>query len=80
MSYLTQLIFCFTVLVFVLLALQVVYLLVFALAGRFVKTKKYAPATNLKSFVIYIPSYKEDAVIVDTAKAAMLIDYPENKR
>ena len=42
--------------------------------------KKYPESNETGSFAIYIPSYKEDAVIIDTVLAALLIDYPPAKR
>ncbi len=80
MNYLSQIIFYVTLLVFIILALQSLYLFLFAAAGRFIFAKKYAQTSKLGRFVIYIPSYKEDAVILDTAKKAVTIHYPVDKR
>ncbi|SDZ32723.1 MULTISPECIES: glycosyltransferase [Rhodonellum] len=63
--------------VFIFLLLQVVYLLIFSLAGKFYKEKKYPQKLPLKRFVLYIPSYKEDGVILDTAMNALALDYPK---
>ena len=80
MNYLSQVIYYATLVVFIVLLLQSLYLLLFAVAGRFVSPKKYRQANRLGRFVIYIPSYKEDAVIIDTAKAALAINYPAGKK
>ena len=80
MHYLTEIFRLLAITIFVMLALQVLYLLIFALAGRIIPLKKYQPQKKQGSFVIYIPSYKEDAVIIETAMAAVMLDYPEDKR
>jgi cellulose synthase/poly-beta-1,6-N-acetylglucosamine synthase-like glycosyltransferase len=80
MNYFNGLIYWISVLIFVLFALQALYLFVFALAGRLFSSKKYPINNNTGSFVIYIPSYKEDEVIIDTAIAALDIDYPGGKK
>ena len=80
MNYLNIIVQYVLIIIFVLLALQVVYLFVFAVAGRLTSTTKY-PGNNAPGrFAIYIPAYKEDAVIVDTALAALMLDYPTEKR
>ena len=61
---------------FVPLAAVVSYLLVFALAGRFARPTTYATPTRWPRLAVYIPAYKEDAVIVDTARRAAAHDYP----
>ena len=80
MIYLNALFYYITVAVFLFLSLQAIYLFVFAVAGRLLPSKKFAEQTKTGSFVIYIPSYKEDAVILDTASAALAIDYPADCR
>ncbi|MDQ2753543.1 MAG: glycosyltransferase, partial [Bacteroidota bacterium] len=80
MSYLNQFIYYTTLILFVFLSLQSVYLLVFALAGRLVTLRKYKVAHRQGSFAIYIPAYKEDGVIVDTAKAALTLNYPAYRK
>lgn len=80
MTYINDFIHYFTLLIFFVLALQSIYLFVFAFAGKLISHRKYPHSKEFSRFVIYIPSYKEDAVIVDTAKAALAIDYPEEKK
>ena len=65
----------FTVL-FVYLAAGVVYLFVLAVAGKIRKNKRYDPATRKHRIALLIPAYKEDAVILDTAKQAAQHNYP----
>ncbi len=80
MNYLNPFIYYATLVVFIFLALQSAYLLVFALAGRLITLRKYKAAHQQGSFVIYIPAYKEDAVIIDTAKAALALNYPAYRK
>lgn len=62
--------------IFIVLLIQVAYLFIFSLAGRFYREKKISGKDALSSFVLYIPSYKEDAVILHTASDALKLDYP----
>jgi cellulose synthase/poly-beta-1,6-N-acetylglucosamine synthase-like glycosyltransferase len=80
MFYLVEILRVFAAIIFIVLALQAAYLFIFAVAGRFVPAKKYPSQNRLGSFVIYIPAYKEDAVIIDTATAAVTLSYPHNKK
>ena len=80
MHYVNVTIYYSSLIVFVILAIQSIYLFVFALAGRLATPTKYKACGRIGSFVIYIPSYKEDAVIIDTAKAALAIRYPAGKK
>ncbi len=51
------------------------YLSVFAIAGLFYHQRKNKFQLQ-RSFVVLIPSYKEDNVIIEVAKNAILQDYP----
>ncbi|UHG91350.1 glycosyltransferase [Spirosoma oryzicola] len=64
------------------LALSVLYLAVFAIAGRLGRADdNYLPgrAQVLKKIGVLIPAYKEDAVIVDSVKANLAQDYPASR-
>lgn len=63
---------------FVILAVQAVYIFIFALAGKFYSEKKLTVEVPLKRFIIYIPAYKEDAVILHAAQEALKLDYPKS--
>jgi cellulose synthase/poly-beta-1,6-N-acetylglucosamine synthase-like glycosyltransferase len=65
--------------VFIYLAIQVVYLLFFSIAGKLSKGKKIPPANQLRRIRIFIPGYKEDSVIVETARQAIRHNYPADK-
>lgn len=56
----------------------VLYTFACSLAGLFYKSKKgIQPQGNFKKFCVLIPAYKEDAVIIDTAKASLNQTYPK---
>jgi cellulose synthase/poly-beta-1,6-N-acetylglucosamine synthase-like glycosyltransferase len=64
-------------LIFVYLLVQVAYLFVFSIAGTLSKKKTFPAAKSLRRIRIFIPGYKEDKVIISTAKAAVQHDYPK---
>jgi cellulose synthase/poly-beta-1,6-N-acetylglucosamine synthase-like glycosyltransferase len=64
------------VLLLILLGLATLYILVFALAGIFYKEKPVVKADRFRKFAVLIPGYKEDEVIVEVAKSALLQEYP----
>lgn len=61
----------------VLLSMATAYILVFALAGLFYKEKKFSPPARFRKTAVLIPGYKEDAVIVEVAAAALRQQYPQ---
>ena len=55
-----------------------IYILVFAFAGLFkIKTKSIVESKE-RRFAVLIPGYKEDAVIIEVAKDALLQAYPKH--
>jgi cellulose synthase/poly-beta-1,6-N-acetylglucosamine synthase-like glycosyltransferase len=60
------------------LTIQVAYLLFFAVVGKVIKPTPFKKATKLRRIRIFIPGYKEDAVIIATAKDAISQNYPGN--
>lgn len=54
------------------------YVLVFAVAGQFYKKRKESTDNQPGKMAIFIPAYKEDAVIIHVAKKALLQHYPAN--
>lgn len=65
----------FTVIYFFL---SIIYVFVFAFSGLFYKKRKELQDSKQGVFAVFIPAYKEDAVIVDVAKNALQQDYPSN--
>ena len=61
-----------------LILLQVWYLIFFAICGLFYKERSAGISARLHRFVVYIPAYKEDAVIIDTTSRALTLDYPKH--
>ena len=67
------------IVVFAALLLPTIYIFVFALAGLFYKQPPYPQNPTLKKIAVLIPGYKEDEVIVEVAKEALIQDYPKDK-
>ena len=68
-----------TFLVFCYLLPVLLYLFVLAMAGRFGKLRRYIAHPDKARIAIIIPSYKEDAVIVETARQALTQQYPADR-
>ena len=64
------------IIVFVYLAINVLYLFIVALAGRFYSPKKYTQNPHRKKIAVLMPSYKEDHIVVNSARKAKEHDYP----
>jgi cellulose synthase/poly-beta-1,6-N-acetylglucosamine synthase-like glycosyltransferase len=62
--------------ILVYLIIQVAYLLFFAITGTIIKREKFPKAQSLRRMRLFIPGYKEDAVIIATAKNAIGQNYP----
>jgi cellulose synthase/poly-beta-1,6-N-acetylglucosamine synthase-like glycosyltransferase len=65
---------------FIILGISTIYLLVYAIASRFFKTPVFETPTTSKRFLVLIPAYKEDEIIIETAKALACQSYPEDAR
>lgn len=61
---------------FFIIALSVGYLFVFAFISLFGGRKKYPYSTRENRFVILIPAYKEDNVIIDSVRSLLSQEYP----
>ena len=59
------------------LGITVLYNLVYALAGLFPIKHYSAKENRLRKIAVLIPGYKEDKVILDTAKVSLQQDYPK---
>jgi cellulose synthase/poly-beta-1,6-N-acetylglucosamine synthase-like glycosyltransferase len=64
---------------FVVLLINVLYFFVFALAGKLGTVKISAATTTYANMVVFIPAYKEDAVILHSAEAAIKQHYPSSQ-
>jgi len=58
------------------LGMATLYVFIFALAGLFYKQAPYPAVTRFRKIAVLIPGYKEDEVITEVAKDALLQDYP----
>lgn len=65
--------------VFIYLATGVIYLLIMAIVGKWGKLPVYTTHAHKNRIAVIIPSYREDAIIVDTAKKAIAHNYPSDK-
>jgi cellulose synthase/poly-beta-1,6-N-acetylglucosamine synthase-like glycosyltransferase len=61
---------------FVYLSVNTLYFFIIAVAGRLYRPVNYQPSAAKKKIAVLIPSYKEDEVILTTARKAKSHDYP----
>ncbi len=57
--------------------LSSLYILLYAIAGHFYTKNRSLPAKKQGKMTVFIPSYKEDAVIVEVAKSALEQNYEQ---
>lgn len=67
--------------ILIILLINAIYLLVFSVAGAISDNSKPAASTKTEeqSYLILIPAYKEDAVIIKSVEHVMALDYPASK-
>lgn len=67
--------------ILIILLINAIYLLVFSVAGAISDNSTPADSTKSEkqSYLILIPAYKEDAVILKSVEHAMALDYPASK-
>jgi len=65
--------------VFIYLGIYSLYLFIFSVLGKLIIVKAPHVASGFSKFVIYLCAYKEDAIILNSAAAALTIDYPKDK-
>jgi cellulose synthase/poly-beta-1,6-N-acetylglucosamine synthase-like glycosyltransferase len=63
---------------FIYLGVYSLYLFIFSVSGKLITVKKPGRSTSLAKFVIYICSYKEDEIILNSAASAITLDYPRD--
>lgn len=63
--------------ILIYLTIQVAYLLFFSIAGKLSSKKNFAKAQKLRKIRVFVPGYKEDSVIIATAKNILEQDYPK---
>ena len=55
-----------------------IYIFIFSFAGLWYKNNQHVVIRKIRKIAILIPGYKEDEVIIDVAKSALLQKYPMN--
>ncbi|MBE0646850.1 MAG: glycosyltransferase family 2 protein [Bacteroidales bacterium] len=76
-SILYYLLIAVQLLIMAYLAFGTIYILVFAIASVFPYLPKPLPLVKQNRIAVMVPGYKEDAVIIETAKEAFNQDYPK---
>ena len=61
---------------FVYMSANVLYLFLIAVAGKLAKSKTYSANPRKKRIAILVPSYKEDRIVITTAREAKNHNYP----
>jgi cellulose synthase/poly-beta-1,6-N-acetylglucosamine synthase-like glycosyltransferase len=64
---------------FAYLAFTTIYFFIVGIAGKLKRANSYSSVAEKRKIVLFIPSYKEDNIIVDTASKAIQQNYPKNK-
>lgn len=70
-------IYWFFLISFLCAAFTVFYLLVLAVAGRWFYRRPASEAPPSSRIALLVPAYKEDGIIVSTAKNHLTLDYPK---
>ncbi len=63
------------IILLIILGLSTLYIFIFSLAGLFYRQPSYPKSTKDRKIAVFIPGYKEDEVIIQVAKAALLQNY-----
>ncbi len=66
----------FQIIFLVILGLSTFYIFLYSFIGLFYKQAAYPEITKKRKIAVLIPGYKEDDVIVEVAKEALIQDYP----
>ena len=65
--------------IFLYLGIYSLYLFIFSVTGKIIKPQKPQQASSLARFVIFICSYTEDEIILNSAASAVELNYPKDK-
>jgi len=69
----------FTWILFCYISLNVLYLFVITVAGKIHRSRRYGINPEKKRIAVLIPSYREDEIVLTTARKAKEHDYPSDK-
>ncbi len=64
---------------FTICAFTVAYSFIYSVAGHFYKKKEFDNKDQYKKIAVFMPSFKEDEVILQTAKQALFQNYPSHR-
>ncbi len=79
MKILLTIIHLFCAALFVYVLANSLYLFIIALSGRLIRGKKFSTRDPKQKIAVLIPCYKEDLIILETAKAAAAHNYPADR-
>lgn len=69
----------FEVMLLIYFSASVLYLLIFCIAGLFKSSSSFSKASKINKIALLVPAYKEDEVIIHTAKEIATLDYESVK-
>jgi cellulose synthase/poly-beta-1,6-N-acetylglucosamine synthase-like glycosyltransferase len=64
--------------IFFYLGFATLYIFIFGVAGLFRHSRQKAPAARLRKIAVLVPGYKEDNVIIETARQSLNQTYPKS--
>ena len=79
MNIITPIINTAEIIIYFYLALAAVYVFIFTVIALFYKSPAYKTANEYRRMAVLIPGYKEDNVIVEVAKQALMQKYPTER-
>ena len=72
----TTILYIAEIILYTILAINIGYLLLFALASKFYRRRNYPNTPKHNKFAVLFPAYKEDKVILPTIQSFLQQDYP----
>lgn len=69
--------YIFDGLLFFLIAITVLYFMVFAIASQFAHKADYSRSKHINRFIVLIPSYRQDKVVLQTVNTILGQTYPQ---
>lgn len=65
-------------LIFVMVALSVLYLVLYGIASKFYREKQFPVSNEFRKVLILFPAYKEDSVILNSVNNVLQQEYPKD--
>jgi len=63
--------------IFVMVALSVLYLIIYGIASKFYREKQFPDTKDIRKVLILFPAYREDSVILNSVNEFLKQDYPK---